>query len=89
MNALCERLASVRRALSTEDPDLPRLASFRHDVDFLRNGLRLARGTFLKCFAETAAAAANEILSGSKVATVFLQFMEDKKEVDFGQQHLS
>ena len=77
LNALCEGLRR-HESIVEEDLNLPRLASFATLSIACETAFGWTEGTFLRCFAETAAVAAEGILSDSPVATVFLQFMEDK-----------
>jgi hypothetical protein len=77
LNALCEGLRR-HESIVEEDLNLPRLASFAMWSIACETAFGWPEGNFLKCFAETAAVAAEGILSDSPVATVFLQFMEDK-----------
>jgi hypothetical protein len=76
LNALC---VGLRRydSIVEEDLNLPRLASFAMWSIACETAFGWPEGTFLRCFAETAAVAAASILSDSPVATVFLQFTEE------------
>ena len=77
LNALSEGLRAYD-SIVEEDLNLPRLASFAMWSIACETAFGWPEGAFLRCFAETAAVAAEGILSDSPVATVFLQFMEDK-----------
>jgi hypothetical protein len=77
LNALCEGLRRYE-SIVEEDLNLPRLASFATWSIACETAFGWPEGTFLRCFAETAAVAAEGILSDSPVATVFLQFMSGR-----------